>query len=103
MLIRCGGLCGGVAGPGAEEKFEKEGKNPMKRNLTVLLLVLALALSLVSPAMAVESEDTSASANAEGLSTSMTSTMREGNQRAGHLGGADCRQPGLDPPSHRGA
>ena len=27
----------------------------------------------------------SASANAEGLSTSMTSTMREGNQRAGHL------------------
>ena len=60
MLIRCGGLCGGVAGPGAEEKFEKEGKNPMKRNLTVLLLVLALALSLVSPAMAVESEDTSA-------------------------------------------
>lgn len=27
----------------------------------------------------------SASANAEGLSTSMTSTMREGNQRSGHL------------------
>jgi aspartyl-tRNA(Asn)/glutamyl-tRNA(Gln) amidotransferase subunit B len=31
----------------------------------------------------------SASANAEGLSTSMTSTMREGNQRAGHLASYD--------------
>lgn len=32
----------------------------------------------------------SASANAEGLSTSMTSTMREGNQRAGHLASYDA-------------
>ena len=32
----------------------------------------------------------SASANAEGLSTSMTLTMREGNQRAGHLASYDA-------------
>ncbi len=32
----------------------------------------------------------SASANAEGLSTSMTSTMRESNQRAGHLASYDA-------------
>ena len=32
----------------------------------------------------------SASANAEGLSTSMTSTMREGNRRAGHLASYDA-------------
>ena len=32
----------------------------------------------------------SASANAEGLSTSMSSTMREGNQRAGHLASYDA-------------
>ena len=31
-----------------------------------------------------------ASANAEGMSTSMTSTMREGNQRAGHLASYDA-------------
>ena len=35
----------------------------------------------------------SASANAEGLSTSMTSTMREGNQRAGHLASYDASKP----------